>query len=222
MPHSFDTVLAAPQRTLLVSGTVTLLAGLKRPAGYLASVTEWGGVIRSYADDEGIDQLFEALLGQTPAVAISLGDRVNKAAGIGGYKSTSELELLVYFLNTHSRNLYGGRQAADVVAAAANTNDPGLHVMLEHVEELLVGQRCGDSASIKQVRLEREVEVRTRNGFTLWCQHYAVTVDRQINEFRSVSQMLNDIRTTLHLGDTTVPAPNDPTITIDNPIPVPP
>jgi hypothetical protein len=198
MPHVFDTGLAQPQRTIIVQSAVTLLAGLKRPAGYLNAVIDWGGVIRSYADDEGIDELWTALQGRNPAIAISLGDRVGHAGGLGGHKHVDELELLVYFMNIHPRSLEIGRQTLDAIGAASNTSDPGLHVMLAHAEELLVGQRCGNTAVIKQIRFAREVEVRTRNGFTLWCQHYAITADTQIRPFRTVTQMLHDIRTSLH------------------------
>src|SRR5438045_1425528 len=217
MAHVFDTGLPKPQRTLVIQGALTLLAGLKKTNGlYLHAVIDWGGVIRSFQDDEGIDELFEAFQGRAPAVALALGDRVPGGGGMGGHKHLDELELLVYFLTRHPRGLEAGRQVIDAAAAADNTLDPGLHVMLEHVEELLVGTRVGSTATIKQIRLTREVEVRTRNGYSLWCQHYGVSVDRQVKEFRNVTEYLDHIRTTLHLGDTTVPAPNDPTIVIDN------
>ena len=37
------------------------------------------------------------------------------------------------------------------------------------------------SPTIKQLRLTREEEVRTEDGFSLWVQRYAVTVTRTIN-----------------------------------------
>jgi hypothetical protein len=215
MPHAFDTGLTKPQRTVIIEGAIALLAGLKRTNGlYLLAVEEFGGVIRSFSDDEGIDELMFVLQGRAPGIALSLGDRTAAAGGRGGHKHLDELELLVYFLSRHPRSLQAGRQTADAIAAASNVADPGLHVMFEHVEELLVGSRIGGTPTVKQCRLTREIEVRTRNGFTLWCQHYAITLDRQINEFRGVTQYLEHIRTTLHLGDTTVPAPNDPVLVI--------
>lgn len=219
MAHTFDTELARPQRTLIVQGAVGLLAGLKRPTGYLRAVIEWGGVIRSYADDEGIDELWQALQGSAPGVAVVLGDRTSRPAGMGGFKSQSELELLIYFLNANPRSLAVGRQSSDAGALAVDTADPGLHVMFEHVEELLVGQRCGNTATIKQIHLTREQEVRTRNGYSLWLQSYALTLDRQINEYRTVTQMLTDLRTTIRVSDSGLTDPNDPKIVIDNPIP---
>lgn len=217
MPHTFDTGLAKPLRTLIVQGAVTVLANLKKTNGlYLHAVEEFGGVIRSYADEEGIAELEHLLQGRAPAVAISLADRTGGAAGVGGHKHLDEIELLVYFYTRHPRGLEAGRQVTDAIGAAANTADPGLHVIFEHVEELLVGSRLGNTPQIKQLRFTREVEVRTRNGFTLWCQHYAVSVDRQLNEWRGVTQYLTHIRSTLHLGDSSVAAPNDPVIVIGN------
>lgn len=199
MAHAFDTGLAAPQRTLVVQGAVAALAGLKKTAGlYLEAVEQFGGVIRSYADEEGIAELEQLLQGRAPAIAISLGDRTPGGAGVGGHKHFDELELLVYFYTRHPRNIQAGRQTQDAISVAANTADPGLHVIFEHVEELLVGSRIGGSTpTIKQCRLTREVEVRTRNGFTLWCQHYAIGVDRQIKEFRSITQKLAEIRASI-------------------------
>ncbi len=198
MPHVFDTGLAKPQRTLILEGVVAALAGLKKTAGlYLEAVESFGGVIRSYADEEGIAELELLLAGRAPAVAISLGDRTAGSAGAGGHKHFDDVEMLIYFYSRHPRGLLAGRQIQDAISVAANTADPGLHVMFEHVEELLVGTRLANTPTIKQCRLTREVEVRTRNGFTLWCQHYAIGVDRQVIEFRSVTQKLAEIRASI-------------------------
>ncbi len=197
MAHAFDTALPRPQRTTIRTGAVALLAGLKRPAGYLQAVIPWGGVLRGYTDDEGIDLLWKALQGRAPAIAVALGDRTNAPAGMGGFNSKGALELLVYFYSNHPRDMEAGRLSPDVVALASNVADPGLDVMLEHAEEVLVGQRVGASATIKQIRLTREEELRTDSGFSLWVQRYAVEVTRTINPHRGLAQMLEELRTVL-------------------------
>lgn len=208
MAHSFDTGLPRPQRTTLRNGAVALLSGLKRPTGYLQAVVPWGGVVRGYTDDEGIDQLWRTLEGRSPAIAIALGDRTNEAIGMGGFNFKGTLELLVYFYSSHPRDLEAGRLSADAVAIASNTADPGLDVMLEHAEELLVGQRAGVSATIKQIRLAREEELRTEGGFSLWVQRYAVEVTRNINPHRGIELMLTELRTVLHPAGTEGVEPN--------------
>jgi hypothetical protein len=200
--HAFDTGLTRAQRTLIRAGAVTLLAPLLRSAGgYLQAVVPWGGVVRSYQDVEGIDLLWEALGGRAPSVAIALGDRVASPAGMGGFNFTTKLELVAYHYSNHPRDLELGRLEIDAVGLAANTGDPGLDVMMEHVEELLIGQRCGASATIKQIVPTREEELRSEHGFSLWAQRYELTVTRTINPNRGISQLITEFRTNVRTSD---------------------
>lgn len=218
MAHAFDTGLAAPQRTKILDGAIALLGGLKvANGGYLAAVVPFGAVVRSYTDGDGVQMLYEALSGSAPAVAIALGSRSSKPAGVGGFNSTAEVELLAYFLSNNMRDLATGRLLIDGSGAAADTADPGLHVMMEHVEELLVGQRCGASDTIKQVRPDREEELTTRDDCTIWLQTYQVTVTRSIKEWRTVTQLLESIRwrTTQEDGEVELPAAATKDTTID-------
>ncbi len=207
MTHAFDTGLAIAQRTAIRNGAVTLLSGLlKANGGYLAAVIPWGGVIRGYTDDNGIDMLFTALNGRAPAIAIALGDRSSKPAGIGGYTFHGPIELLVYYFSNQRRDPVDGRLAIDVVGAASNTADPGLEVMMEHGEELLIGQRAGSTTSIKQIVPVAEEEIRTEDLFTLWVQRYAVTVDRVINPLRGVTELLVGMRSKAYVAGQTAPS----------------
>lgn len=210
MAHTFDTGLARPQRTTLRNGAVTLLAGLRRPAGYLQAVIPWGGVVRGFTDDLGIDQLWKALMGRAPAIAVSLGDRANEPAGMGGFNGKGPIELLVYFYSNHLRELEAGRLSQDAVALANDVADPGLDVMLEHAEELLVGQYVGTNKTIKQIALRREEELRTENGFTLWVQRYAVEITRTINPHRGLTQMLEELRTVIRPSEVASDIPANP------------
>lgn len=217
MPHAFDTGLARPQRTLIRDGAVTLLSGLLRAnGGYLQAVVPWGGVVRSYQDDVGIEQLYEALQGRAPAVAIALGDRASSPAGMGGFNFTGDVELLAYHFSNHPRDLELGRLAPDVVALADVTADPGLDVQLEHVEELLVGQRCGASATIKSIVPVREEELRTENGLTLWLQRYSVTVARKINANRGVTQLLEELHSKIRTTDPEMADPAAPLVEVES------
>lgn len=215
MPHIFDTALTTPQRTLVMNGAVLALSAKLRSVdpvnGYLAAVSRYGSVVRSWADTDGVSDLFNTLMGQAPAIAVALGDKVSKAPALGGYQFQQELELLVYFLSNHSRGLVDGRMIIDNVAAASNTADPGLHVMMEHAEELLIGLRCGASTTIKQIRPDREEELLSREGLTLWLQTYRITLSRTINEYRNVTQFLDDIRVRTTQEDGELKLPNAPT-----------
>jgi hypothetical protein len=209
--HAFDTGLASAQRTLVRSGAVTLLAGLLAPVGYLQAVIPWGGIIRGYTDEVGIELLWAAFAGRAPSIAIALGDAVLKPVGIGGFNFVAELELVAYHHSNHPRDPHLGRLAIDVAGLASNAADPGLDVMMEHAQELLVGQRCGASATIKQIVPTREEELRTENEFTLWAQRYDVTIARKINPNRGLTQLLEEIRTSVRTTDPAQDPPAPPT-----------
>lgn len=208
MAHVFDTGLARAQRTLIRDGVVLLLSGLLRAnGGYLQAVIPWGGVIRGYTDEVGIDLLRAELTGRAPAIAVALGDRVSEPAGQGGFVVKGAIELTLYHYANHLRSLTAGRTAIDAAALANDTLDPGLDVMLEHAEELVIGQRVGAAAvtnpvgetkrstpSIKHIVPTREEELATDKTNTLWAQRFAVQVDRVINPKRSVVQMLEELR----------------------------
>lgn len=209
MAHEFDTGLARAQRTLLRDGVVSLLSGLLiANGGYLKAVIPFGGVVRGYTDEIGLDQIKAALNGRAPAVAVALGDGAGNAAGMGGFNYTKDIDLIVYHYANNVRALLDGRTKIDARGLAADTNDPGLDVMLEHVEELLIGQRVGAASvtnpvgeitrstpTIKQIRLVTEEELATENALTIWRQRFAVTVARTINPRRGVTQLLEEIRT---------------------------
>lgn len=221
MAHSFDTALAAPQRTTIINGVVALLQPLLiANGGYLAVVAPFGAVVRSYTDEAGVGMLKEALSGQTPAIGVALGSRTKgQPIGNGGFSSTSKIELLLYFASNNMRDLATGRLLTDAAGAAANNADPGLHVMMEHAEELVVGQRAGAGANttIKQVAFEREEELATLDEMTIWLQTYELMVTRNINRDRGVTELLKEIhwRTTQEAGEAHLPnAPTKPT-TID-------
>lgn len=224
MPHAFDTGLAAPQLTLLQNGVVALLSPLldtADPPGYLRAVEAWGGLVRGYTDDPGIDLAWATLNGRSPAILVGLGDVVGKAAGMGGFNFTADVELVLYHHNNHQASITRGRSQLDARGAADTTRNPGLHVMRAHALELVIGQRVGaalatnpvgekrrSTPSIKQVVFAREEELRTENTLTLWAQRFRVTMGITINPNRGVTQMLEELRTVVRpseVADSVVP-----------------
>jgi len=195
MSHLFATTAAKPQRTQIQQAAIGLLAELRRPVGYLVDVIPWGAVVRNHGDDEGVAMLVDAIGGRAPAIAVALGDRTSEPLGIGGYSARSELELLLYFASGNARNQQIGRQEIDAVGLASNSADPGLHVMMEHAVELLLGQWPGTPkyGSVKQIRIEREEELATTSSITLWLQTYKVTTTTTVSEWRTATQLLTAI-----------------------------
>lgn len=216
MSHAFDTGLLVAQRSAVRVAAVAIIAQLRRPTGYLNAVVPWGGVIRSYSDDNGIDALWGVLQGRNPAIAIAVGDRRSKPQGMGGYHHTSDLELILYHYSTHRRGDTDGRMSADVVAIADDHADPGLDIMLEHAAELLIGQFAA-GPTVKQIIPEAEEELRTEIGHTLWRQTFSIQARQTIRQNRTLTEMLSDIRTSIRTSDPESEDPAPPQITIDNP-----
>ena len=221
MAHVFDTGLDAPVRTVILNRTVELLAGLMRPAGYLADVRAYGGVVRSWMDAAGVDMLFEALSGAAPAIAVALGDLSSAPSGAGGFTYKEEVELLLYHASNNMRDITVGRLMIDPVGLAGNTNDPGLHVAMAHAKELVIGQYASSAVAphpaIKMIRPDREEELTTRDDITVWLQTYRITLSTTIRQNRSVVQLLESIRvrTTQEDGEARLPDPATSPTTID-------
>ncbi len=204
MPRKFDTHLAAPARTIVRSHVIARLARLLKtdPSGYgfAQAIVPFGGVVRSYTDEIGIDELYTLLNGRAPAIAVSLGDKNYKPAGAGGYQFTSYVDVHVYFASTHSRSMLA-RHAPDVTATLTNTNDPGIDTMMELVEDLLIGERSqvlgAVTPVIKSLVPKREEELATSHDLTLWVQTYEAEITRTIDQYKDVTQKLVDIHTNL-------------------------
>lgn len=220
--HVFDTALAKPIRTIVMEGAIAALTPLlKTEGGYLHAVLPYGGVVRSWTDVDGCELLYKTLEGQAPAIAVALGGRDDKPAGVGGYGMLGELEVLIYHVSDHARDLVSGRQIIDDVGVSSVNEDPGLHIIMEHARELLVGQRFGvagvPNAQIKQVRPEREDELLTRENLTVWLQTYRLTISQSVKQYRDATQLLDSIRvrTTQEDGEATLPSAATKPTTID-------
>lgn len=191
--HEFDTGLAKPQRTLIQQRAVQLLTGLMRPAGYLGAVIPFGSVVRSYTDEDGVRQLVDAMSMRTPSIAVATGDRAFSVNGTTKFQYRSDIDLLVYFASDNARNAQIGRMEVDPIATTDLHQDPGLHIMMEHALELLVGQRALGSQTLKQFQPVSEQELCTTSQVTIWLQVYKVLTMTTISEFRTATELLTSI-----------------------------
>lgn len=193
MAHAFDTGLEKPIRTVLVESAIALLAPLTvAEGGYLKAVVEYGGVVRSSMDEDGVKLLSDCLSGRAPAIAIGIGDGVGQPKG-DRLNMAEELELLVYHFNNNARGLARGRTNVDVAGAASNQADPGLHVAIEHAMELLAGQYTAIAPMCNHIRYDRTVELVTRRDLTIWLQTFQIRVSRTLKRFRTAPELLKSI-----------------------------
>lgn len=216
--HVFDSGAPKPARTLLQQGAVAILAPLKRPTGYLADVVPFGATVRSYTDELGAELLIKAL-NRTPAIAVATGTRSNYDRAVGARMAVSTCELLVYFATQHSRDLQRGRQEIDSAALSDSSADPGLHVMMEHATELLLGAFPATTTTIKQIWSDREEELMTTPAITVWLQTYYVKIQSYAGgkEWRTAEQLLESIhwRTSTNPAEPNRPAAAETSTTID-------
>lgn len=217
--HRFDSGASTPQRTLIQQGAVTLLSALKRPTGYLAEVMAIGGIVRSYTDAVDIEWLMKTF-NRTPAIGVATGDRPFQVLGIGGRQALSECELLLYIATQHSRDMQRGRMESDSVGLANLNADPGLHVIMEHAIELMLGQYPTTlTGTVKQIKIVRESELATLPEITIWLQTYHVTLQSYSGgrEWRTPAQLLQSIgwRVTTNPAEPMRPAAATVSTTLD-------
>lgn len=196
MSHTFAGGLHIPQRTLVQQGVVDTLTPLKISAGgYLLDVVKTGAVVRSYTDEAGIAGL-AAEMNRCPCIAVATGSCSYETTGIGGKEARGDLQIPVYFASQHGRGMQVGRMEADVVALADVTADPGIHVMMQHAIELLLGSYPNTTtAKIKQLKIRDEHELVTLAEITIWMQTWTTQIfaHESGTQFRTAPQLLESI-----------------------------
>ena len=193
--QTYDTGLALPQRTTIRNAVIARLAALKTtatPARYVFDVKPLARRFRGEGDEDGMNLLIETFQGSAPAIAVALGRKVYEATDGDAYLSRATLELAVYAVSKHSRGTVEGRLATDVTGDASVTADPGLEAMLEHIEELLLGQAIGVDG-VSELRPVSEDEVITAADGSIWEQVYELHVERQINPSRANTTLITSI-----------------------------
>jgi hypothetical protein len=200
--HVLDSGLADAQRTLIANAIATKLAPLKlqtlggSSTGFLEAIEIVSFAIDGKHDDHGIDMLLELLKDRMPAVAIApIGLRNKPAGGIG--KGLAELDVDVYFVSAHRRELVEGRATMDPAAIANDARDPGIFVTVELVWALLQDQDLGLGTGIQQLKLQHETELLTSRQETVWKQEWKIAVARDVNLYRGLTEKFTTAHTTL-------------------------
>lgn len=205
MPHTFDTGHTSPQRKLIVQKMIDALTPLKLQSlggsaiGFLEAVIPISYRVDRSDEDFAIGQLMLDLGGKSPAVAIAPLDLRAKQAG-GPGRAVGELEIEVYIVSSHMRELTEGRASTDAIATADITGDPGIWAILELVWMYLFDIKMG-TATVHELKLEREAEIVTDEKVTIWKQEWAIQVGRDVNLYRGLAQMFTNAKTTLNPTD---------------------
>ena len=182
--------------------------------GFIRKISKLAAPLQTFETDEAAKKLFDQLLGQAPAIAVAVGDREVKPAGIGGGRDFSTVEVHVYFYSSHQRSLIA-RVEADVVATGDGEDlepedgaDRGLDVAMELAEEMLSGKRLDtERGVVKHMQLKREHIVAADARYVLAEQVWSVGVSRSINLSRGVLQRLLGIHTVVRPATETPESP---------------
>lgn len=220
--HRLDTGLLVAQRTRIRDEIATKLEPLLRSSGlYLSRIHKLGGVVRGPGDDDGLAELLDAMVGSGCMIGIACGRGVGGANGVNsnGDRNLKTIEVHVYVSSDNARGKLA-RMAQDVVSVASLTSDPGIEMILEHVDQELHGfvppSAVGaNKATIYQLQFVDEDEVWHVADRTIWQVRYRVNVERNANRHRDVTTVLTGIRTLHHVDGA---EPQNPLITSDTEI----
>lgn len=196
MAHAFDTGLLVPQRQAIRDAVLARLDVLvKKPAGtglYVRALKTVPGRL-SGGSDESLAELVHHTQGELPAVLIAMGRKVPTRVSEDGLELEVAHTLHVYVASSHQKDDVVGRLYSDAIAAGDLRADPGLFTMLEHIEELLVGQELGVPGVGALVQTEDD-ELATFADLAVWQQTYEVPATKTINPSRGITQLLLSIQ----------------------------
>lgn len=207
MPHTYDSGQTLSGRRLIRAQVVAKLGGLAKSAGlYAAAIVELPAPFDA-SDDELAEMLALALGGQSPAIAVALGDRQFEASGGNGDEWRGDLEVHVYVATRLQRGALE-QTRGDVVADVDVTKDPGIETMLEHVFERLAGQRLrtaiGGAAAAPmtaELRPQSERVVYFATDWLVWEQVYALDAQVDVDHLRGLATQLAEIDADQDLHD---------------------
>lgn len=191
--YEFDTGLGKTQRAIVQDAVVEMLSRLLvSEGGYLNAIEPTSALIAGKHDEDGLGLVYEQLQGREPAIAIATGAKRYDPAGLD-FNFKSDLDVHVYILCKSLRSRMA-RVEGDLESDATPTADPGVYVIMEHVEQLLIGQRPGGNlGSIKELRPVEESQLGTAADFEIWHQRYQVFCQRTIDKKRDLTQQLKQI-----------------------------
>lgn len=202
---TFDTGLAAPQRTLLRAAILQQMQPLlKVNGGFIKKIASLPYAVGHSTDD--LAWIVEAIDYQVPAVIVALGKQEYESVGTTGLEWEGELEVVLYVASGNARDIVVGRLATDVQGQSDPTADQGIEATLELVmRQLVLGQQFG-IATTHEFRATSEEPLVTFAEYTLWEQRYLTRVEVVIDPYRAVTQqaMTVDIQSTQqNIDDTT-------------------
>lgn len=190
--HQFDTGLFRPQRTMVRQFLRAALGVLlKANGGYVHKIGALPRPLHGPSEDE-LGLLVTAVANQTPAILIALGDKDIESTGMDATECRGELEIVIYAMSSSQRSFIDGRLEADAVAVSDASTDPGIETLLEHIEELVLGQSL-PIQGIAELRGHAEKELYTFAEYTVWTQRYTAKVERVINRDRAVAGIVTTV-----------------------------
>lgn len=199
MPMRFDSGLQLPIRTHVRRAILSQLGQLATPIAFVEAIEPIGFPVEGPHDELGIDLLWSVARNRSPAIFVWVGDIADEAAGAPN-RTRGKLDIDLFFLSTHRNDLVDGRSEADVAATASERADPGLDTMLELAWQLLanfeIGQRASPLLRIAEKHLISDLER------TIWRQQWRTLVTMTVNPNRDITDLLQQLNTTLHpVGD---------------------
>ena len=217
-PYVFDTGAGKSQRQIVLEGVISLLQRLHvANGGYLQAIEPSAIMMRGKFDDENSGYVLDQLQGRAPGVLVTTGDKALHTAGSLPFQWRGTLDVHVYVLVNSLRSRMT-RQTGDVVSAAQPTADPGAFTILEHLEELLIGQRPGgNEGKTDELRPVSETQINVNGEFELWQQTYNLWVPRSINGKRDLTQYLTQINHSSRLAVDATKTPTASTETVVKP-----
>lgn len=192
--QKFDTGLFRAQRSAVRESIAARLAPLLKANGrYVRKIGNLPRPLKGH-DEEELGFLANEVQGNAPCIVVALGRKEYQSAGmdIPATQFRGELEVAIYVASANSRAFVEGRLAQDVPAMSDATADPGIETMLEHIEELLIGQMI-DLKGTADMRPISEDEVFTGGDYSVWEQRYTLLVDRFLNPERLNTKILTSI-----------------------------
>lgn len=208
MGQVFDHGLAKPLRTLVRDGVVAALHPLllSEGTGYLEAVEPFGSVVRT-DDPATVGLVHELLQGRAPAVLVALASKTTEEYGNQGRRWMGLLTVQVIVYSSHARSIEA-RLAGDVVSEARSQADPGIDVMLEHLEELLFDNNLGIGAKAHTLFPVGEEELGTEAGHTIWMQTYQIRINRDVLDSRTALKRIADFMTVWRAAATPTDTPH--------------
>ncbi len=192
--NRYDSGLHRAQRSEIRQILVDRLGALLFSNGrYLRSIRQLPRPLKGDSPEE-IDLIVNELQGQSPAVLVAIGRKTYQAAGmeIPAVSYRGELELAVYVVCTNARARQDGRLSTDIAGQSDPLADPGIETVLEHIEELLLGQEL-NIKSVSELRPVSEDELATFGDLSIWEQRYTLAVERVMNPERDNGEALTAI-----------------------------